>query len=53
MPMKKDSTPVKSVRKQKEILSPKDSTIAFLMNFTRVYSCENKAINSTGGYLLN
>lgn len=51
--MKKDFTLVKSVRKQKEVLSPKDSTIAFLMNFARVYSCENKAINSIGGYLLN
>ncbi|MBQ7819492.1 MAG: hypothetical protein IJ341_07330 [Bacteroidales bacterium] len=51
--MKKDSTPIKTIKKKEKELSPKDSTIAFLMNFARVYSCENKAINFTGGYLLN
>lgn len=36
----------------KEIISPKDSTILFLMNFARVYNCHHdKSI--TCGYILN
>ena len=53
MPMNKKSTSDNIVKELKETLSPKDSTIAFLMSFARVYSCNNSKITNTEGYILN
>ena len=53
MPMNKKYTADSIVKEKKEMLSPKDSTITFLMNFARVYCCDNKHMTSTGGYILN
>lgn len=51
--MNKKSTSNSIVKDKIETLSPKDSTIAFLMNFARVYSCDTKPLSATGGYILN
>lgn len=51
--MNKKSTSDNIVKEMKEILSPKDSTITFLMNFARVYSCNNTSNIKTDGYILN
>ena len=51
--MNKKSTSTTALKEGKEVLSPKDSTVAFLMNFARVYSCNNKTVSTTGGYILN
>ncbi len=50
--MNNKSTSDNIVNELKEIISPKDSTILFLMNFARVYNCHHdKSI--TCGYILN
>lgn len=51
--MNKKSTTDTSIKELKETVSPKDSTITFLMNFARVYSCNNSTITKAEGYILN
>ena len=51
--MNKKSTSNNFLKEKNKVLSPKDSTIAFLINFARVYSCDTKTISTTGGYILN
>ena len=51
--MNKKFTSDSIIKEKIENLSPKDSTIAFLMNFARVYSCDTKPLSTTGGYILN
>ena len=53
MPMNKKSTYDYVIKEKKESLSPKDSTIVFLMNLARVYSSNPQQASSTGGYILN
>ena len=53
MPMNKKSTSETIIREKKESLSPKESTICFLMNFARAYSCDSKSMSTLGGYILN
>ena len=53
VPMNEKSTTDTIVKEKKEYLSPKDSTVAFLMNFARIYCCNSKQVSSTGGYILN
>lgn len=53
LPMNEKFTPEQTVKTKIEELSPKNSTLSFLMAFARAYSCNNKAISSTGGLILN
>lgn len=53
MPMNNKSTSDNIVKELKEALNPKESTIAFLMKFARVYNCNNAIVTKTEGYILN
>lgn len=53
MPMKKKFTLNSTAIKSKEQITPKETTIAFLMNYARVYNCNGYAISETGGFILN
>lgn len=56
MPMKKISTQLPSellTGKNSEKMNPKQSTINFLKQFARVYTCNNKLPQGLEGFIVN